>query len=139
MQRSKCYVTDSGLCAVLTGLSTERLSSPAGVDYLGAMLELFVVDELARQREWSQTPFELAHYRDRNGAEVDIIIETGEGVIAVEVKATSSARPVHFKHLANLRDRLGEEFLAGVVLNLGPPQLAGDRLHALPVTTLWGR
>lgn len=136
-RRAKCYVTDSGLLAALNNHTAERLLSPLGVDHLGGVAETFVVNELRRQQGWSETPFELSHFRDRNGAEVDVIIETDRGVIAVDVKAAASAQNRDFKHLAMLRDRLGDEYIAGVVLHLGPAGPVGDRLWAMPVTSLW--
>lgn len=136
-RRAKCYVTDSGLLAALNNHTAERLLSPLGVDHLGGVVETFVVNELRRQQGWSETPFELSHFRDRNGAEVDVIIETDRGVIAVEVKAAGSAQTRDFKHLALLRDRLGDECIAGVVMHLGPAGRVGDRLWAMPVTSLW--
>lgn len=92
------------------------------------------------RRRWLRdyAPFELYHYRDRHGAEVDLIVETPAGVIAVEVKAAVAPTPAHFKHLVALRERLGDEFLAGVVLNSETSARAGDRLWALPVASLWG-
>ncbi len=137
--RPKCYLGDTGLAAALTGLTVDHLSAPHGSDHLGPLVENFVVSELVRQRGWSQTAYELSHYRDRNGAEVDLIVETPDGVLAVEVKSAGAARSDHFKHLAGLRQRLGEEFLAGVVLTLGTQaRQAGDRLYEVPVASLWG-
>ena len=43
-----------------------------------------------------------------------------------------------FRGLRVLRDRLGAVFVGGVVLHLGPlAYTAEDRLHALPLQTLW--
>ena len=43
------------------------------------------------------------------------------------------------RHLATLRDRYPEAFLAGVVLHTGPRVYRlGDRLLAVPISTLWG-
>lgn len=137
IQRPKAFLSDTGLASALTGLTSEHLASPHGADHLGPLLENFVVAELSKQAGWSSHDFTLSHFRDRNGAEVDVIIETARGVIAVEVKAAGSATRSHFKHLITLREGLGGEFLAGIVLNLGAPQQAGDRLWALPVTSLW--
>lgn len=135
--RTKIYPSDPGLAASLSHLTVDHLATPHGADHLGPLAETFVVNELMRQQGWSATTFTLSHYRDRNGAEVDIVIETPNGVIGVEVKSTSTARPDHFKHLIGLRERLGNEFLAGVVLSLGSARPAGDRLHALPISSLW--
>ncbi|MDR2896269.1 MAG: ATP-binding protein, partial [Propionibacteriaceae bacterium] len=42
--------------------------------------------------------------------------------------------------LAKLRDRLGQRFIAGLVVNTGERILpAGDRLWAMPVSGLWSR
>ncbi len=137
IQRPKLLLTDTGLAAALSSLSSEHLQSPKGSDHLGPLLENFVVCELLRQRNWSATEFELSHYRDRHGTEVDIIIETPQGVVGVEVKAATTARAEHFKHLIALRDRLGQEFLAGIVLTTGTGQRAGDRLAAMSIASLW--
>lgn len=137
IQRAKVFLTDTGLNAALAGLSAEHLATIHGADHLGPLLEEFVVCELLRQQGWSSTEYQLSHYRDRHGGEIDIIVETPAGVVAVEVKSATVAAPHHFKHLKGLRDRLGDEFLAGVVLTTGMGQRAGDRLEALPLSTLW--
>jgi len=137
IQRPKVLLTDSGLAAALSGMCADHLASPGGSDHLGHLLENFVVCELMRQQGWSATEFALSHYRDRHGAEVDIIVETPQGVLGVEVKSATVARAGHFKNLIQLRDRLGSEFLAGVVLTTGTGQRAGDRLMSLPVDSLW--
>lgn len=137
IQRAKVFLTDTGLNAALAGLSAEHLKTIQGADHLGPLLEEFVVCELLRQQGWSSTEYQLSHYRDRHGSEIDIIVETPAGVVAVEVKSATVAAPHHFKHLKALRDRLGDEFLAGIVLTTGTGQRAGDRLEALPLSTLW--
>ncbi len=137
IQRPKCYLTDSGLAAALSGLDAQHLASIQGADHFGPLVENFVVGELTRQRTWSSTEYTLSHYRDRTGTEVDVIIETPRGIIAVEVKSAVAATSAHFTHLKGLRDRLGDEFLAGVVVTTGLGQRAGDRLESLPISSLW--
>lgn len=137
IQRPKVFLTDPALAVALSGLSAEHLASPQGSDHFGPLLENFVVSELRRQQGWSSTDFTLSHYRDRHGPEVDLIIETPRGVLAVEVKSSTTARPAHFKHLIELRERLGGEFLGGIVLTTGSGQRAGDRLAAMSVASLW--
>lgn len=138
VSRPKIQVTDSGLAAALLGLGAEHLAAMSGAEHFGMLLECFVVNELLRQQGWGTTTCELSHYRDRHGGEVDLIIETPTGIIAVEVKTAVSPTQAHFRHLIALRERLGDEFLAGVVLNSVTSARAGDRLWALPVSSLWG-
>ena len=54
------------------------------------------------------------------------------------MKASMTPRTEHARHLALLRDRLGDAFTVGVVLHLGSAVLPlGDRLWAIPVPALW--
>lgn len=82
-------------------------------------MENFALCELIRQQGWSQTEFHLSHFRDTHGSEVGLVVETPRGVIGVEVKPAAAATAAHFKHLARLRERLGDEFLCGIVLTTG--------------------
>ena len=106
--------------------------------WFGPLLESFVVAELAKQATWTERPVSLAHYRDRDQREVDVVIERGRQVAAIEVKATATPRPHDARHLAFLRDRLDDRFTLGVVLHTGHQNIVlGDRLVAAPVSSLW--
>lgn len=136
----KIVITDPGLAVALRGLDVDALGRPEiaqGAD--GAVLEGFVLTELIRQLSWSGHRARLLHYRDRQLAEVDAIIETADGRVAgIEVKAGTDIGRADVRHLAKLRDRLGSRFLAGVVLHTGPTPLPlGDRLLAAPIDALW--
>ena len=59
--------------------------------------------------------------------EVDLVAELGGGrVIGVEVKADAAPDRRAARHLVWLRDRLGDRFVAGVVLHTGPRVFAFD-------------
>ncbi len=137
--RPKIAVKDSGLAAHLNGMTAESLSTPVGASRLGGLLEGFVGSELRKQQTWSDTRFSVNHFRDRDLAEVDIVIEAASGeVIGIEVKAARSVNRQDFKGLELLRDKLGETFVAGFVLHAGPQVLPfGDRLRSAPVSLLW--
>jgi hypothetical protein len=56
----------------------------------------------------------------------------------VEVKATTTVRGADFRGLRLLRERLGDQFLDGVVLHRGPEVVPfGDRLAAVPIDAIW--
>jgi uncharacterized protein len=60
-------------------------------DAAGGLFESFVAGELRRQLVWSETPARLFHFRDRDGLEVDIVVESdGRRVAGVEIKAAGS-------------------------------------------------
>ena len=85
----KMYVRDSGLLHALLGLPTHDalLAHPV----LGNSWEGFVIETLlnAAPRE-AQSGF----YRSSNGAEIDLLIDApGLGLMAIEVKKSSNAKP----------------------------------------------
>lgn len=139
VSRPKVSVLDSGLATHLIGQTPESLATSSGLKYIGGLLEGFVSSKLRKQRAWSGRRFNLHHFRDRDGAEVDMIIEAAQGdLIGVEVKATKSVRASDFEGLRLVRDRSGREFRAGIVLHLGGRSYSfGDRLWSLPVDALW--
>ena len=134
--RAKVHVTDTGLAAGVLSMSAQRLSTTA---VGGAFLESFVVAELTRQATSIDESILFAHFRDRSGVEVDIIIERPDGrVIAVEVKSAKSVNHHDARGLTFLRDRLGDRFQCGVVLHTGPlTARLGERVWAIPVAALW--
>ncbi len=55
------------------------------------------------------------------------------------VEATAAPGPADARHLAGLRDRYPDTFVAGVVLHTGPRAYGlGERLAAAPISSLWG-
>jgi hypothetical protein len=67
------------------------------------------------------------------------LIETAAGtLIGIEVKASATVTTSDARHLAWLRDEVGDAFLAGIVVRTGPHVFPlGDRLIAAPVSALW--
>lgn len=128
----KLVFVDSGFAAYLTkGLPADT--------WTGSLVENFALGEIARQLTWARTPARLYHYRDRDGNEVDGLLEDNAGrVVGVEVKAAETVRPDDFRGLRHLQRRLGERFHAGFVLYCGPESLSfGDGLTCLPLSALW--
>jgi uncharacterized protein len=133
----KLYVSDSGLLAHLLGVDAGSLATPGGA--AGPVLETFVSMELRRQLSWSGQPASMHHFRTKDGAEVDVVLETPDGRVAgVEVKAAASVSTADFRGLRTLRDLAGDGFVAGVVLYCGTQTLPfGERLWAVPMAALW--
>ena len=106
----------------------------------GALLENFVLGELARHLTWSPMFATLHHYRTRDGEEVDAVLEAPDGrIVGVEVKAAATVELADFRHLKHLSDRVPSHFHHGFVLYTGPRVLRfGDRLTAAPIASLWG-
>lgn len=133
----KVQLADPALHLALLGAGEEQLRSD-GVLF-GSTLEGFVVGELERQASWQLQPPRLFHFRDRQQREVDVILERRDGgVIGIEVKASATANPRDARGLRYLQDRLGDTFVAGVVMYLGESTVPyGDRISAVPLQALW--
>jgi len=131
-------VTDPGLGAWLLGKNARALSDPTD-PATGQLIETLVATELRRQLTWADTEVSLFHYQDRDGAEIDLVLETTDNrVIAVEVKAGQTAKREWFRWLERVRHKLGRDFVLGLALYAGDQVLSfGDRLMAVPISALW--
>ena len=137
VQMRKLIVVDTGLAAHLSGRTSANLARDAA--RAGALLENFVLGELARQLTWSTLFATLHHYRTRDGDEVDAVIEAPDGrIVGIEVKAAATVDGADFRHLKHLADRVPDQFQHGFVLYTGRRVLQfGDRMTAAPIAALW--
>lgn len=123
----KHYLAEPALAARLLGLGDNqllaggagRVAVPRGGTLLGGLFESLaalsvrVFAQAAHAQVW--------HLRDRDGHEVDLIVERDDGrVLAIEVKLGGVVDDRDLRHLRWLRDRIGDQMLGGVVLNTGP-------------------
>lgn len=134
----KRFVTDGGLWAELTGTTADGVLRDA--DLLGRLLETYVLCQLRPEIDVADRPLSAHHLRVEEGRhEVDVILDLGgEGVLAIEVKATSAPGPADARHLLWLQDELGERFRAGVVLCSTPRAFRlADNVWAAPISFLW--
>lgn len=134
----KIAMVDSGLAANLQRADIGQLLQP-GNSQFGGLLESFVLMELARQLTWSDESVELYHFRTRDKVEVDAVLENRRGqVVGIEVKASATPRSEDFRGLRHLAERLGDDFIAGIVLHTGDQTLPfGPKLRAMPVSAVW--
>ena len=133
----KLHFVDTGLaCALLDTGATDLL---ADRNLLGFLLETFVYQELKRQAACAQWRPTFSHFRDRDGAEVDIVIGRGRHALAgVEVKAGATVRASDFQGLRKLARIAGDQFAGGAVLYDGEACVRfGEGLYAVPVRMLW--
>jgi predicted AAA+ superfamily ATPase len=141
IRSAKVHSVDTGLAAFLMGLSEEKLAErmPFSLTLFGHLVETFVVNELMKQAGWARHEVEFSHFRTREHQEVDLVVETAAGsVAAIEVKASGSVTGSDFAGMRLLRDKLGDAFVGGVVVNLGQRSYTyEERLHVLPLERLW--
>jgi hypothetical protein len=133
----KLHLGDTGLACSLLGLDAAALREDRAT--LGQLVETFVFQELRRQASFRDDELRFHHYRDKDGAEVDIVLEGGAGRIAgVEVKAGATVTARDFSGLRKLKGAAGKRFAGGVVLYDGEATVGfGDGLFAVPIRAVW--
>ena len=133
----KLHMGDTGLACALLGMDGAGLYRDR--EAFGPLVETFVLQELKRQASWRATPISFFHFRDRDGTEVDIVMEQGARSLAgVEVKAGATVTNADFRGLRKLKDAAGKRFAAGVVLYDGEISASfGDGMFAVPIRALW--
>lgn len=137
--RHKVSIADSAVAMRLNKADPRTLVSLTAANELGALLEAFAVGELTKQRGWSAEEFDLYHFRDRDGLEVDIVIEFADGkVFLIEVKASQTYRADHVKGIRSLAAKLGDRLLGGAVLSLAQESVQLARgVWGFPLAALW--
>ncbi|MCB2262314.1 MAG: ATP-binding protein [Candidatus Thiosymbion ectosymbiont of Robbea hypermnestra] len=92
----KIYVRDSGLVHALLGI--ENPEQLAGHPVVGASWEGFVLESLLSVLPWRSSAF---FYRTRVGAEIDLVLEHGDGALwAIEIKRALAAKAERGFHIA---------------------------------------
>ncbi len=133
----KLHAGDTGVACALLGLDAAALWRDRAT--LGQLLETFVYQELRRQASWHEDEIRLHYFRDKDAAEVDIVLERGAREVAgVEVKASATVTAADFRGLRRLAGAAGKRFMGGVVLYDGEASASfGEGLFAVPIRALW--
>ncbi len=135
---AKLHFLDTALLAATRGLTLERVRNNR--DLIGSVLETFVFSEVLKLMAGSDMRLSAYHFRDQGMREVDIVLERDDGMIAgIEVKASATVRSSDFNGLRTLAEACGDRFAFGAVLYDSKDVVPfGDRLAAVPASTLWG-
>ncbi len=100
----KLHFYDTGLVCWLLGIrSPEQLRSHP---LRGPIFETWVVSEIAKHRANRGEANGLSFYRDKNGAEVDLIVQHPSGNMLVEAKSAETASPSLFDSAKRVRRHL---------------------------------
>jgi predicted AAA+ superfamily ATPase len=101
----KLHFFDSGLVCYLLGIrEPEQLRLHP---LRGAIFESWVVSELYKVQVHEGFQPRLFHYREARGPEVDLIIEQGQNLLAVEIKSGATVTGDFFKNLTRFSQRMG--------------------------------
>ncbi len=102
----KLYFTDTGLAIQLLGIqNSEQLTTHV---QRGALFESWVVSELLKARYNAGETSNLYFWRDRSGNEVDLLIDNGIQLSALEIKSGQTINRDYFKGLKFWQKLAGE-------------------------------
>jgi predicted AAA+ superfamily ATPase len=132
----KLHFTDSGLAAHLAGVSAFE----AGRDDLlrGALYETHVAQNLAALLEAYLPDAQMSYWHEQGRHEVDLILEMGRDVFAVEVKAATRWNEGDLSGLRAFLDRTPACVAAVLAYNGREAIRLGERLFAVPIGHLLG-
>jgi hypothetical protein len=93
----KLYFYDTGLACFLLGITSPDLITNHA--YKGTLFENFIIAELLKNRFNRAERSNLYYFRDSAGNEVDVLIDKGEALEALEIKAGATLNADFFKNL----------------------------------------
>lgn len=134
----KLHFVDSGLATTLGELDAGQWNEQRS--RFGHLLESFVLQQLVAQADCMQRPPRFHHYRDKDGTEVDIVMETRGKVWGIEVKAAASVSDGDTKGLRKLAIAARDAFQGGIILYDGAATFFLDKqanIQAVPISKLW--
>lgn len=125
----KLYFFDVGLATHLLGI---RDSNQVSRDPLrGNLFENLVVIEALKSCFNAGKRSDLAFFRDSTGNEVDLIIERGRDLHAVEIKSGATIVPSFFSNLKKFSNLVGSDLKSGTVVYGGKTRQAGSEFTAV--------
>ena len=131
----KVYFTDTGTLCYLTGLRdpAHAANGPLG----GALFETAVIAEVYRSLTHRGIEPQLYFWRTSTGVEVDLVVDTGEALVPIEVKLSSTPTPTMARGIEAFRRDIGPRASRGFLVHPGGSSLPlGPAATALPFAAL---
>ena len=128
----KLYFLDTGLCAYLTQWTSPETLEAGSMS--GAILETWVIAEILKSYWHRAQQAYFYFFRDRDGKEVDLLIEQDNTLHPVEIKKTASPRRSASHGFPSLK-RLGRNIGPGAIVCLRESSVAiGRNVTAIPAS-----
>jgi predicted AAA+ superfamily ATPase len=123
---SKTYFSDIGILQAL------KVSASSG-----QLLENFVIAELEKRRKLGSIQCDqLYYYKSASGLEIDVVIETKEKIIAIEIKHSKNPSRRDVRNLQKFVG-LAPEKRKGILLYTGTERRSIENIEVLPIQHLY--
>jgi predicted AAA+ superfamily ATPase len=124
----KFFLLDTGVARQLGG--TAHL--PLHPEERGTLLETFLLHEMRAYVHYSGLEYPIAYWQVHGGSEVDFVVETKAGLVAIEVKSGSRWDSRYGAGIRSLRERVRGGRVTALGVYAGPRALVTDDIRVLP-------
>ncbi|MBC2755412.1 MAG: ATP-binding protein [Desulfobacteraceae bacterium] len=126
----KLYFYDTGLAAYLLGIqSVEQLQT----HYCkGGLFESFIISEIIKKTFNAGRESKCYFWRDKNGNEIDCLIEKADKMIPIEIKSGKTVTKEYFKGVDYYRKLAGERAPHPYIVYGGDKEQARKNCHVIP-------
>jgi uncharacterized protein len=125
----KLYFYDAGLAAYLLGIHSSGEIAVSSMR--GPLFETFIISELMKIRLNRGLPSNLFFWRSNAGDEIDVIIEKGQKLIPVEIKAGQTVSQDFFKGLVKWQKIAGGAASKGILVYAGTQSYEKQEGHVI--------
>ncbi|MCP4895550.1 MAG: ATP-binding protein [bacterium] len=126
VKAGKIYLADIGIAAAF--------GTPLAI---GQQLENFVIAELEKRRKLGFLEADcLHHYRSSAGREIDVIIDSGESTVAIEIKSTEVPRKRDLRNLEDFADTMNRPIRC-ILFYTGIEYKRIGKVELIPVAALY--
>lgn len=131
----KVYFSDVGTLCYLVGLKDPNHAASGSMG--GAIMETAVLSEILRSLTHRGIDPRVYFWRTLAGAEVDFVVETGTGLVPIEVRLSATPRPAMAAAIRRFQDDMRERAGRGYVIHPGDVRLSlGPAVNAVPFSDL---
>lgn len=128
VSHAKFYFFDPGVVRALSG----RLPYPVTPEESGPLFECLIINEIKAYLHYSELGYPLHFWRSRNGVEVDLVLETAKGFVAIELKSGSRWDKRFNRGMHRLSEELDKNKVSCFGVFMGERQLTIDNVTIYP-------
>ncbi len=130
----KLYFYDTALACHLL-----RISKPEDLfeHYLrGGLFESMIISDFLKKRFHHGLPPNLYFWRDKNGYEIDLLLEEGSKLIPIEIKSSSTLNSNLFENLIKWQEVAQDQAIKGTLIYAGSEQQTREKVTVTPWSLL---
>lgn len=130
----KLYFLDTGIASYLTDWPTPGTLEKGAMS--GAMLETWVISELLKSFWHNGRRPPMYYLRDKDGVEIDVLIQRGDTLMPLEIKKTARAGKDDIRHFHHVESTGMKRGSGGVLCLAREAMPLSEKDWSIPVTAI---